>query len=340
MTDYRRPFLTVLVWCLTVPLVMAQQKKTTTAEYIATYKDIAIAEMKTYKIPASITLAQGILESENGNSVLARNSNNHFGIKCKAEWTGEKYYHDDDAAQECFRKYPSVADSYHDHSIFLTTRKHYAFLFSLDITDYKAWARGLKQAGYATNPAYAELLINIIETNNLSAYDKDPQNPPVLSGKDTIASVKKESLPLHQPVKQDTVPVARHDDQEDFQDVILTDGKRHTSVNNGVHFVTARDGDTYEKIAEDMGLTAKDLYHFNDVEKDYRPKAGERVYIEIKKDEASVSFHKVAEGETMHSISQLYGIRLRTLYAKNRMKTGSEAISGQQLWLQDFAPIY
>lgn len=146
------------------------------AEYISKYKDLAVAEMHQYGIPASITLAQGVLESGNGNSELARKSKNHFGIKCHSSWKGKKVYHDDDEAQECFRKYPTVAASYRDHSVFLQ-KARYANLFELAITDYKGWAKGLKKAGYATNPKYPELLIKIIEDNQLQQYDKPTDAP-------------------------------------------------------------------------------------------------------------------------------------------------------------------
>ena len=145
-------------------------------EYISKYKDLAVAEMNQYGIPASITLAQGLLESGNGNSELARKARNHFGIKCHNSWEGNKVYYDDDEAQECFRKYPTVAASYRDHSVFLQ-KARYANLFELAITDYKGWAKGLKKAGYATNPKYAELLIKIIEDNQLHQYDKASDAP-------------------------------------------------------------------------------------------------------------------------------------------------------------------
>jgi flagellum-specific peptidoglycan hydrolase FlgJ len=141
-------------------------------EYIEQYKDFAISKMRDYKIPASITLAQGILESASGNSVLAVKANNHFGIKCKKEWTGKSYNYDDDLKNECFRAYASVKESYDDHALFLTTRVYYKDLFTLEITDYKSWAHGLQSAGYATHPRYAQTLINLIEQYNLSFYDR------------------------------------------------------------------------------------------------------------------------------------------------------------------------
>lgn len=338
-------------------LVQAQAPRTTTAEYIARYRDIAIAEREAYGIPAAITMAQGILESENGNSELARNSNNHFGIKCKSEWTGEKYYHDDDAAQECFRKYARVEDSYRDHSLFLKGRKHYAFLFNLASTDYVGWARGLKQAGYATNPAYAELLIKIIETYQLYLLDHGQlaakpgvvPSPPADSVPRPQVRVVRDSLPafvrvsppppIHTPIIKDTIRRVVHA-EDDFQDIVLGEGRRAARMNNGVHYILARKGDTYERLADEMVFLVRDLYHFNDVEKGYQPQPGEKVYIELKKEEAAVSFHTVVSGETMHSIAQHYGIRLRSLYARNRMKPGTEAEIGQRLWLQGYAPLY
>lgn len=159
-----------LVMCFCLFFFTASAQKMSSVEYIAKYKDLAISEMNQYGIPASITLAQGVLESGNGNSELARKAKNHFGIKCHSSWTGKKVYHDDDEAQECFRKYPTVSASYRDHSIFLQ-KARYANLFELSITDYRGWAKGLKKAGYATNPQYPERLINIIELHHLQQYD-------------------------------------------------------------------------------------------------------------------------------------------------------------------------
>ncbi|MEI6852765.1 MAG: glucosaminidase domain-containing protein, partial [Bacteroidota bacterium] len=165
----KKPLL-LLAFLFTSLNILAQSKQTVEG-YIAKYLELAMQEMRIYKIPASITLAQGLLESGNGNSELALNANNHFGIKCKNEWTGDKYYYDDDEKHECFRKYKSDTDSYRDHSLFLTKREYYKALFLLDICDYKGWANGLKKAGYATEPMYAEMLIKIIEDNQLYNYD-------------------------------------------------------------------------------------------------------------------------------------------------------------------------
>ena len=139
--------------------------------YIETYKEIAINKMVEYRIPASITLAQGIFESACGTSRLATEANNHFGIKCHKEWEGDTIKHNDDELQECFRKYLKPEESYNDHSLFLISRPRYAKLFTLDVMDYPGWARGLKTAGYATNPQYADKLISLIERFDLARHD-------------------------------------------------------------------------------------------------------------------------------------------------------------------------
>jgi flagellum-specific peptidoglycan hydrolase FlgJ len=155
----------VILYCLP-----AFSQKLSPQEYIQAYKDYAIREMKRMGVPAAITLAQGLLETENGNSVLVKKSNNHFGIKCKSSWTAEGVSHDDDAPGECFRTYKDAEGSYRDHSNYLRGNERYAFLFKLDSRDYKGWAYGLKKAGYATNPRYPDILIRNIEENNLQQY--------------------------------------------------------------------------------------------------------------------------------------------------------------------------
>ena len=162
-----------------------------TTRYIQQYASIAQEEMRRYKIPASITLAQGLLESQLGQGTLAKKSNNHFGIKCKREWRGKKVYHDDDAPGECFRAYKDPKESYRDHSLFLVERERYASLFRLKKTDYKAWAKGLKKAGYATDPAYADKLIGLIERLNLWKYDNPKVSPEFSNRDDRIHIVQK-----------------------------------------------------------------------------------------------------------------------------------------------------
>jgi LysM repeat protein len=320
--------LILIIACLGVH---AQPGKYTVADYISTYQNTAIQEMELYKIPASVKMAQGILESANGNSILAVNSNNHFGIKCKPEWKGDTYFHDDDEENECFRKYAAVLDSYRDHSLFLTTRSRYAFLFQLDITDYKGWAAGLKQAGYATDPRYPEKIIRIIEENKLYNLDR---GKPLVFGQPVRDTTQK----LPPPPVRDTATIVVWNDTPDFLAVESPDVARRTEIINGVRYIHARKGDTYYSIADDFGSTARDIASYNDRKRNYSLGTGEIVFVEMKKNKASVEFHVVTAGETMHSVSQEYGIRLRALYRKNRMKPGTEAAAGRKLYLQDRVP--
>ncbi len=292
-----------------------ETKQITVKEYINTYKNIAIQNMINYKIPASITMAQGILESSNGNSDLAILANNHFGIKCAKIWQGEKYYKDDDAKKECFRVYAEALDSYKDHSSFLRTRERYASLFLLDATDYKSWAYGLKNAGYATNPKYPQLLIKIIEDYKLYELDimAQPQN--------------NTNLPEEVDIKKiiDTV---------NYEIVSSNDDIRETFVNNNIKFVFAKRGDSFYKIALDFEMKPDELYRYNEFSSDYVLKEGEKVYLQPKRRKGSEEFHIVKPTETMLSISQLYGIKLKHLYKKNRMEEGTQAKVGEKLWLQ------
>ena len=261
--------------------------------YIQQYQDIAVNHMHEYGIPASIKLAQGILESSYGTSKLAKESNNHFGIKCHKDWAGAVVYHDDDEKDECFRKYDFVEDSYLDHSLFLVNKERYSSLFELKKNDYKNWAKGLKKAGYATNPDYANKLIQLIETYNLSYYDN----------KETDFVIKEESL---YKIKQ----------------------------YNYVQYVTAKAEDTYDEIAEYLGVWPWELIKYNDASDDRVLLEGERVYIQPKRKKCQVKTHEVIEGETMYSISQLYAIKIDDLYKKNKMKNGTQPEIGQVIYLK------
>jgi hypothetical protein len=249
--------------------------------YIQKYKDVAIHEMKQYHIPASITLAQGLLESGAGQSELARRSHNHFGIKCADNWTGRRVYHDDDARGECFRAYSDPKDSYADHSRFLRNRPRYSQLFQLKITDYKGWANGLKRAGYATDPRYATRLIDIIETYELYRYDSASSQ----SGK----TVDLEHTPY---------------------------------LNNGLLYIRARRGDTLKSIAKEFGTSARKLRAWNDLYKGYTPQEGDILYLEKKKRKAAKGtiVYTLKEGESLHTVSQTYGIRLKNLYKMNHLQ--------------------
>lgn len=296
-----------------IGFTQTSEEKISRQEYIEKFKEDAIKEMNRAKIPASITLAQGILESGNGNSNLAKEANNHFGIKCHLDWEGERYFMDDDEKNECFRKYSDVYYSFKDHSNFLTSRDRYAFLFQLEITDYKAWANGLKKAGYATNPKYPELLIKIIEENKLYELDKIEIIEPFI-----INATKKD------PKKQQT----------DIEEFSIYFGRKLYN-NNGVNYIIIEPEDTYYKISKSLNVFLWQLYKYNDLDKSDSLEVGQKLYLQPKKRKAQKEFHIVTKGETMHSISQDYAIKLKHLYKKNSMPIGKEVIVGQKLWLKN-----
>lgn len=286
-------------------------------KYIMTYAQIAAREMKIYRIPASITLAQGISESNAGRSKLAVEANNHFGIKCHKEWTGERYYQDDETKNECFRKYDHPEESFRDHSWFLSQRDRYKPLFSLDIRDYKGWAMGLKAAGYATNPKYAEILIRNIETYELFRFD-DPEFNGIFL--DSGQVVKDTSLP------KPKAPLA----------VIFSEGpEQHTiySINN-LKLTVALRSDTWHELSKLFDIPERRLYKYNDLKKGARMTAGQMVYLEMKRKKGAASWHVVKPGETMYMISQMNGIRLKNLYRLNDLEPGTPVRQGQKLLLR------
>ncbi len=311
----KKTLIILILTGLFCPVFLSAQNRMTTEEYIEKYKDIAIKKMKEYGIPASITLAQGILESGSGNSKLAQKANNHFGIKCHKEWKGKTFYMDDDEEHECFRKYSKAEDSYRDHSLFLTQRGRYSFLFDYDITDYKKWAYGLKKAGYATNPKYPQLLIGLIERYDLAQYD---------TGKYHKKKKKKETA----EISKTTATVAAH-----LIEAGTSKSGRKLYTNNGKKLIRAKEGDSYYDIAREFEVYAWQLYSYNDVSKKHELKSGELVYLEKKKRKAGKKFktHIVSEGESMQMISQIYGIRLKHLYKMNNLPEGIQVPAGTKL---------
>lgn len=263
--------------------------------YVDDYKDVAIKEMKKWKIPASITLAQGLLESGAGNSELTRKGNNHFGIKCHG-WTGRTVHVDDDLRNECFRAYRSALDSYEDHSRFLATSQRYSRLFKLKTTDYKGWAHGLKACGYATNPRYAQKLIEIIEVYKLYRYDSS-------SGKQKL--------------------------EEGFY------GSRNIMAFNKNLYIYARRGDTFRSLGKELGISYRSLARYNERDKRDELEEGEVVWLKKKRTRAPRDFrhrpHTVRAGESMYSISQKYGIRLRCLYRMNKLQPDYQISVGDEL---------
>ncbi len=305
--------------------VATAQRRLTPAEYIEKYKHLAILDQDIYGIPASVKMAQALLESDCGNSRLALQGNNHFGIKCKSDWTGETMLHDDDELQECFRKYPSVEESFRDHSEFLDRSARYQSLFELDPTDYRGWARGLKECGYATNPRYAELLIDMIERREL--YRLDAEEP----GRETAGHI------LRDPAREETETGAWPKvDADNYMVSTKRLGNRQVYFNNGSEFVIARQGETYETIASFAGKKAKKLRKYNDAAAGYQPAAGEQVYIHPKaaRSKNGGLLHAAKKGETLRFVSQMYGVKLRRLARLNRMETDAELREGLQIRLR------
>ena len=303
-------FVLTAVACLATTGAKAQTRMSK-QDYIEKYKKIAIEEMKRSGIPASITLAQGIIESDCGNSTLARKANNHFGIKCH-KWDGKKHYHDDDAKDECFRKYDSAEESYRDHTDFLMNTPRYRFLFDYPSDDYKSWAHGLQKAGYATSKSYARDLIRTIEENKLYIFD---------SG-DYTRQVNLNN---------------RKDSDESFT---ITLKKRKIYERNRIKYIIVGEGDNLVSLTRELGLFSWELKRYNDLPDGYEVQPGEELYIQPKRNrpEAGYDFHYVKKGETMRSISQLYGIKLKKLYRRNHMEPGTEPVEGQKIWLRKTMP--
>lgn len=312
-------------WANTIPLPEKETPKLTAQQYIETWKDEAIYQMFVHKIPASITLAQALLESGNGNSRLALEGNNHFGIKCHNDWSGAKIFEDDETKGECFRKYDDASQSFEDHSVFLQ-KKRYESLFTLDIKDYKAWAKGLKECGYATNPKYPQLLINLIEQYQLTQYDKqgvefikDKKTPTRSHGKAPEKTNQKDK-----PSKN----------KEENKTITISNNRTIELSNNRIKYIIAKAGDTPETIANDLDIAPWQIKKYNDLESNSTIKEGQIIYIQPKKGHAIESTHTVQKGETMWSISQKHGVKLRKLYKKNMMSPGSEPSVGQKLKLR------
>lgn len=346
-------------------------------EYINTYSGVAVSEMKRTGIPASITLAQGMLESGYGRSTLATKGNNHFGIKCHSTWTGAKIYHDDNRRGECFRAYSSALESYKDHSEFLVNGSRYRELFKLSGTDYKGWAHGLKKAGYATDPKYAHLLIGKIEEYGLHAYDTGARvagvpGDQVTAMPGTVSRTKAtetdpSAVPPSAPATSQagapaigtaTAPatsaarVRKEAETAAVQGSPVTNGKTNEAeapikiislntgnkpqVNNGVEYIITAEGDTFESLAEKHQLLAWEIIRYNDLTAATPIQPGQVIYLQSKRNRAEQGkqLHTVTSGETMHSISQKYAIKLSSLYKMNVMEEGTRCNPGQKLRLR------
>ncbi len=301
-------------------------QRITREQYVSMYKDKAIDEMKRSGIPASITLAQGILESDCGNSYLAVNANNHFGIKCAGGWTGATAYHDDDQKQECFRSYNSAEESYDDHTDFLVSKPRYASLFQLNSTDYKGWAEGLSKCGYATDPNYPERLITIIEQLNLAQYDSDEYTD-IQRNNTVVASADETSK-----TEIYDAPVIRVDASFMINPIHV----HKVEYNNGVRYIKVIKGDTWEGIAREFHLMVSELLRYNDLDASAKIGDMKYLYIRSKRNRAhsDCQTHTVREGDTMWSIAHKYGMKLRRLRRFNHMAVGQEPATGEVLNLR------
>lgn len=317
------------------------------SKYIKAYQELAISEMKRTGIPASIKVGQAILESNHGNSKLARNSFNHFGIKCKKEWQGKKYMHKDDdrnkkgkLIKSCFRVYDSVTDSYIDHSNFLMSRERYASLFTIKSTDYKGWARGLKKCGYATAKHYAEKLIKIIEIHELYVLDfqvdpniflakPQPKQPTFYANTGTRVMRNNKKLDLKGASLLASKPIfpilESAYDIENITDKLygislFPNQKEGIFLINGAKTVSLKDGESLENIAKEHNLSVKNIMKFNDILPNQKLMRGQYIFLQPKPSTySSAEYHQLKEGETLYYVAQLYGIKLSTLLKRNRL---------------------
>jgi LysM repeat protein len=317
---------TIVFFCLLIAMTANAQKERGEA-YVNTYKEIAIQEMLRTGVPAAITLAQGILESQFGESDLVKASNNHFGIKCKTEWTGPKTYHDDDEKQECFRVYPTAADSYKDHSDFLKTRPNYAFLFTLDPTDYEGWAKGLKKAGYATSPVYPQKLLKVINDYNLQQYSLQ-----------ALARLKN-TVPVEAPNTESSIKSESERLVTGAQPAVMIE-KKAVSYPAGIFAINhtkviyAKEGTSLLSLANQYDIPLSKLIEFNDLAEMDVLDADRLMFIEKKSKKGSVDFHMVAMGETLYDIAQQEGIRMESLLEYNHLSKSAQVSTGDRIFLR------
>lgn len=299
--------------------------------YIATFKDIAIAEMRRTGVPASITLAQGIHETGAGQSQLVIRSNNHFGIKCKSDWKGESVSHDDDSRGECFRKYSNPEESYRDHSDFLKNRPHYASLFQLDPIDYESWAIGLKKAGYATNPKYPQILIKLIKDYDLQKYTLLALGEKVLDDMPTIDA----------RMDTESSNTARADEEADVAETPTPPRPAYPSGVfriNDASVIFAAKGTSFFVLAQQHNIPLARLFEFNDRTAAEEAENDQLVFLQRKRKSGAAEFHIVVPGETLYGIAQAEGVRMESLLAYNLLKPGMEPRAGEKIYLQREAP--
>lgn len=346
-------------------LVGRTQDDQTIRQYIVTYRELAIEEMQRTGVPASIKLAQGIHETTAGTSELVRKSNNHFGIKCKSNWTGQSVSHDDDARGECFRKYNTSLDSYKDHSDFLKGSPRYASLFTIDPVDYAQWAYGLKKAGYATNPKYPQIIIKLIEDYNLNDYTlialgKLEYKEETLAGisdkrKQEAADIKPETI-LKDQGKQNVIPavaITKVEVKEEVYEpapkapsvpVAVVEQPEAASYPAGefkineTRVIYVSQGTSYLSIAQQYNIPLARIFEFNDLKPAESVEKGQLIYLQRKRKTGAHEFHIVKPGETTASIAQEEGIRLEALLEYNSLTARSRPVAGEKLYLHEKAP--
>lgn len=312
-------------------------------DYLNKYSALAVSEMKRTGIPASITLAQGMVESNYGRSTLARKGNNHFGIKCHSDWNGGRVYHDDNRRGECFRSYRSDEESYRDHSDFLVNGSRYRELFRLASDDYKGWAHGLKKAGYATDPKYSSMLIRKIEEYGLHRFDTgagiaaqpvqqvslSQTGPPTVVATEPAATTATDTAVSSK--KAGTVTLPEPEEEEPIKIISLSNSR--ISENNSVDYIIVEEGETFESIAEKFNLLSWEIIRYNDLPPGTNARPGEIIYLQPKRNKAAggYSIHVAKNGDTMRSISQKYAVRLNALYKMNLMDEGTECVPGQKV---------
>jgi len=319
------------------------QKVDDIVTYINTYRTIAMAEMQRTGVPAAIKLAQGIHETQAGTSELVRKSNNHFGIKCKNTWTGDKVYHDDDTRGECFRSYSEPEQSYRDHSDFLKGSPRYAFLFQLDPTDYTAWANGLRKAGYATNYRYAQILVKLIEDYNLEQYTLIAMGklPPVndaLVSNNTSTGSNTSSVVIQALNPTVPGPGSPADAANETTAPPAVSYPSGTFNINGTKVVFVKQGTALLTVAEEYHISFARLLDFNDLNDGDVVKSDQLFFLQRKRKAGATAFHTVLPGETLYDIAQAEGIRLESLLANNLLTEKMQPAPGEKLYLQDAAP--
>jgi LysM repeat protein len=315
---------------------LADNAATTRQQYIAQWKDEAVYQMVVHKIPASITLAQGILESGDGNSRLAREGNNHFGIKCHNDWQGKTLHEDDETKGECFRKYDNARESFEDHSAFLQ-RKRYETLFALPVDDYKGWCKGLKQCGYATNPKYPELLLKIIDEFALHQYDeigkqyiKDKKIPARSGGKDTAPVATNNAAKPKGKGKH-----GGNKNADDDRTTITISNNREIALSaNRIKYTVVKEGETLKAIAEALDMNEGQLKRYNDLSTNAQLKAGQILYTQPKRNKAKQATCTVKKGDSLWSISQEFGVKMSRIKTYNTLEEGAMLKAGQELKLR------